>query len=58
MNKDIIITSYEHPDLDGFACTYAYSEFLNKKKTKTTPVLCGKIDQESKFVIIVISTGL
>ena len=25
-----IVTSYEHPDLDGISSMYAYSEYLNK----------------------------
>lgn len=52
LNKDkILITTYENPDLDGFSCTYAYAEFLNKKDIRTQPVVFGIPDREVKFVL-------
>jgi len=50
-NSEIIITSYPNPDLDGTACVFAYSEFLNKQGTKAIPVIFGTPHVEAQFVL-------
>ena len=50
-NEKIMITAYEHPDLDGVACAYAYSEFLNKNNKKSITVLFGVPDKEAEYVL-------
>lgn len=52
MNKEIIITAYENPDLDGTASAYAYAEFLNKIfDKKAIPAFFGKPHKEAMFVL-------
>jgi nanoRNase/pAp phosphatase (c-di-AMP/oligoRNAs hydrolase) len=41
-NETMMITAYENPDLDGVACAYAYSEFLNNNDKKYITALFGK----------------
>ncbi|MGD0729457.1 MAG: DHHA2 domain-containing protein [Candidatus Micrarchaeaceae archaeon] len=49
--ENLIVTSYEYPDLDGAACTYAYSEFLNKNGNHSIAKLYGKLNEETNFVL-------
>ena len=46
-----LITSYKNPDLDGFACMYAYAEFLKKKKFNVNYKVFGIPRKEARFVI-------
>ncbi len=46
-----IITGYKNPDLDTYACIYAYSEFLNKKGENVVGVFDGNIHREAEFVL-------
>jgi manganese-dependent inorganic pyrophosphatase len=46
-----IITSYENPDLDGVACSFAYSEFLSKINKEFIPCFFGDIHIEAQFVL-------
>ena len=47
----ILVTSYTNPDLDGTACTFAYSEFLNKTRKEAIAGIFGTPDKEAKFVM-------
>lgn len=47
----IIITSNLNPDLDGYACSIGYAEYLNKIAKNAEPILLGEIDDETKFVL-------
>lgn len=46
----IIVTSYENPDLDGIACSIAYSELLDKLGKETKAVYFGDLGLEVDFV--------
>jgi manganese-dependent inorganic pyrophosphatase len=46
----IIVTSYRSPDLDGIACSIAYSELLNKLGKDTKASYYGKLGLEVEFV--------
>ncbi|KHO54640.1 DHH family phosphoesterase [Candidatus Woesearchaeota archaeon] len=45
-----LVTSYNNPDLDGSACSFAYAEFLNKTNTEIIAAVFGKIHREAEFV--------
>jgi len=45
-----IITSYKNPDLDGIACTIAYTELLNKKNIPAVAIYYGNLGLEVDFV--------
>lgn len=47
----IIITTFKNPDLDGFACTLAYTEFLQQQDKDVTPAIFGSLDPETKWVL-------
>lgn len=49
--KPILVTCYVDPDLDGFACALAYSEFLNKTKKNALPGIFGRPHDEVKYLI-------
>ena len=49
--NDILITSYENPDLDGYACAYAYAEYLQKMGIHANAGIFGKHDRETTFVL-------
>ena len=49
MKKNIVI-SYKNPDLDGVACMYAYSEFLNKKNICSDYYIIGIPRKEVEIV--------
>ena len=51
MKGQLIVTSYEYPDLDGTACAYAYSEFLNKTGSSAKPMLFKTPNPEAIFVM-------
>ncbi len=46
----IIVTSYNSPDLDGIACSIAYSELLNSLGKKAKAVYSGDLGLEVEFV--------
>ncbi len=48
---ELLITAYENPDLDGFACAFAYSEFLTKQGFDSVAAVFGKPHREVQFVI-------
>ena len=45
-----VVTSYEHPDLDGISSMYAYSEYLNKKGKSSRYYVCKNIKTEPHIV--------
>ncbi len=47
----ILVTSYEHPDLDGVACSLGYAQLLTATRTPAQAVLFGNVDQETRFVM-------
>lgn len=49
-NLRYIVTSYKSPDLDGVACMYAYSEFINKVGAKANYCVFGEVQNEAKIV--------
>lgn len=49
MNK-ILITAYEHPDLDGTACAIAYAELLQSQGQDATAALAGIPHREAHYV--------
>jgi manganese-dependent inorganic pyrophosphatase len=49
--KPILVTCYTNPDLDGFACALAYSEFLNKTKQNALPGIFGRPHDEVKYLV-------
>jgi len=46
-----LIATYENPDLDGYACAYGYSEFLNKNNEKSKFVLFGNYQIEVEYLL-------
>lgn len=50
MSKAKFVTAYVNPDLDGYACVYAYTEFLNKTGVAATPWISGDLQDEINFV--------
>ncbi len=56
MNKKInstklLVTSYLDPDLDGFACSFAYAEFLRKNGKDAIAAIFGTPHREAEFVL-------
>lgn len=49
--KEILVTAYVNPDLDGLAGALAYAEFLNKTNTKSIAAIMGKAHDEANFVL-------
>lgn len=49
--NNILVTGYVNPDLDGFACILAYTDFLNKTGQKAIPSVSGKQHEEANHVI-------
>lgn len=49
--NSVIVTCYQNPDLDGFACAYAYAELLQKLGIKAQAAISGAPSQEAEFVI-------
>ena len=47
----ILVTCYTNPDLDGVACAYAYSEYLNKTDGDAVAGFFGTVYREAQFVI-------
>jgi manganese-dependent inorganic pyrophosphatase len=50
MNQTLV-TSYVGPDLDGFACAYAYTEFLNKIDKAADLGILGEPHSEVTFLL-------
>lgn len=48
--KKIIVTSYRNPDLDGVACSIAYSELLNKTGKDAKPTYFGRVSLEVDYI--------
>ena len=47
----ILVTSYKNPDLDGVACTYAYTEFLYATCKDVLGAISGSPHMEAQFVL-------
>jgi len=45
-----LVTSYNNPDLDGSACSFAYAEFLKKSNTNIIAAVFGNIDNETEVI--------
>ena len=58
MNRRVLITSYENPDLDGTTCMIVYAEFLSKTgvarregviiRKEITPLLKEYLEKKGK----------
>ena len=46
-----LVTSYTNPDLDGTACAFAYTEFLQKTGKNAQTALFGSPHREAQFVM-------
>lgn len=51
MGSKVLITAYYMPDLDGYACVAAYSEFLCSTGILASPGIFGEIQTEIKYVL-------
>lgn len=51
MNKPILITSYENPDLDAVACAISYNEFLQKIGKDSVVRIFGEPHDEARYVL-------
>lgn len=51
MSKRILVTDAPDPDLDGVACLYAYSEYLNQTGINSIPMIFGVPQEESGFIM-------
>ena len=47
----IVVTSYDCPDLDGFACAVAYAEFLNKTGSPAVVRFFGEPHIEARYLV-------
>jgi manganese-dependent inorganic pyrophosphatase len=47
----LLITSYLNPDLDGYACSIAYAEFINRTGKRAVAAMSGLVDVETQFVL-------
>lgn len=50
MNK-VVVTSYTEPDLDGYSCAVAYTEFLNKTGTPAVTRIFGEPHVEVTYLV-------
>lgn len=50
-SPETLVTSYVDPDLDGFACAFAYAEFLNLTGHPAVLGLTGSLHEEAKFLL-------
>lgn len=46
----IVVTTYDSPDIDGIACSIAYTELLNKLKKEAEATYFGVLGLEVEFV--------
>lgn len=46
----LIITAYNHPDLDGVACSYAYAELLKFRGEKALVAFSGNLQSEARYI--------
>jgi len=51
MNKQLLLTSYTNPDLDGTACVFAYAELLNQQNSEAVVGVFGNPHREAQFVL-------
>lgn len=51
MKKQIIVTAYVNPDLDGFASAVAYAEYLQKTGKDAAAGIIGGPDIETKYIL-------
>ncbi len=51
MADKTLVTSYTDPDLDGFACAFAYAEFLNLTGRPAVLGLTGSLHEEVEFLL-------
>lgn len=51
MSKKVLVTDAPDPDLDGVACIFAYSEYLNQIGKPVVPMIFGTPQEESGFVL-------
>lgn len=51
MDSKIIVTSYSQPDLDGYACAVAYTEFLNKTGKEAVTRIFGIPHIEARHLL-------
>lgn len=52
MNQDqFLVTSYVDPDLDGFACAFSYTEFLNLTGQSAVLGITGDLHEEARFLL-------
>jgi len=49
--EKLLVTSNLNPDLDGYACSVGYAEYLKLSGKKADPVLLGEIDDETTYVL-------
>lgn len=47
----VVVTSYIEPDLDGYACSVGYAEFLNKTGTPAVVRIFGTPHIEARYLI-------
>lgn len=49
--EQVVVTSYVEPDLDGYACVVAYTEFLNKTGTAAVARIFGTPHIEARYLV-------
>jgi len=55
---EAIVTSYINPDLDGVASAMVWADYLERfKETHATPVVFGRLDDETMLVLGVLELG-
>ncbi|AKM82187.1 TPA: hypothetical protein DD449_03715 [Candidatus Berkelbacteria bacterium] len=52
MENKILVTGYINPDLDGFACIFAYSYYFNQLGMKAVPSVSGRHHDEADHVLM------
>ncbi len=51
MTPATLVTCYQNPDIDGFACAVAYSELLQHQNQASVPGIFGAVHDEAKFIM-------
>ncbi len=49
--NEILVTSYQNPDLDGTACAVGYAEYLQKEGLQAIAAIFGTLHRETEFVL-------
>lgn len=58
INDEILVTGHKSPDSDTVCSSIVYADLLNKLGIKAKPVVLGKINKESEYILSVAEVGV